>query len=176
MKKIMVFLVFALMIPLVAPVVPVNAAETKIGYVDLRKCVANSAKGRKALDALKAKKDEMQGRLDRNESELGRLKEELDKQGMMLSPDAKREKEKTLQRKVRDYKDMYGDFTEAMKREEEKVTADIIKDLADVIKKVGRDKGYTLILEKSIILWAADSVDLTEEVTSMYDAQKASSK
>jgi outer membrane protein len=175
-KKITVFSVCAVLAVLVAAAISVNAAETKIGYVDLRKCVTSSIAGRKALETLKVKKDEMQIKLDRNESELGRMKEELEKQGMMLSPEAKREKEKTFQRKVRDYKDMYGDFTDVMRREEEKVTADVIKDLAEIIKKVGKQKGYTFILEKGIILWAADSVDLTDDVTSLYDAQRTKAK
>lgn len=176
MKKIGVVSLSVLLVLLMGVAVAVQAAETKIGYVDLRKCVATSSTGRTALEALKAKKDGMQGKLDKNETEVGRLKEELEKQRTLLSPEALREKEKTYQRKVRDYKDMYGDFTEVMRREEEKVTADIIKDLAEIIKQVGKDKGYTLIVEKSVILWAADSVDLTEEVTKLYDAQRAKAK
>jgi outer membrane protein len=148
-------------------------AETKIGYVDLQKCLMQSIKGKKAFEELKAKKEKMQKDLDKRQTNLDQMKASLEKQGMMLSPEAKRAKEKDFQRKLRDFKDMYNDFTEEMKIQEEKKKQIIFKDLSKIIETVGKKGGYALILEKNTsgILWAPDNADLTDVVIKAYDEE-----
>jgi Skp family chaperone for outer membrane proteins len=43
-----------------------------------------------------------------------------------------------------------------------------------VIKKVGEEEGYTLILEKNetIVLHASKAIDLTDRVIKVFDTQK----
>ncbi len=163
---ILTFLMFSVAVPAVV------AAELKVGYVDLQKCLLQSVKGKKFHDALKAKKDKMQSELDRRQSQLDKTKEELDKQGIMLSPQAKQDKEREFQKDLRDFKLMYNDYSEEMKVDEEKYKSEVFKDLSTIIEKVGKDKGYTLILEKSTsgILWAPKTEELTDEVIKAYDA------
>ena len=148
-------------------------AQTKIGYIDLQKCLMESINGTKAFEELKAKKEKMQKDLDKRQAALDQMKVDLEKQGMMLSPEAKRMKERDFQRKLRDFKDMYNDFSEEMKVEEEKRKSSIFKDLSKVIERVGKQQGYALILEKSTsgILWAPDNADLTDVVIKSYDAE-----
>lgn len=150
-------------------------AQTKIGYIDLQKCLMESVNGKQAFEELKAKKAKMQKDLDKRQADLDQMKADLEKQGMMLSPEAKHLKEKDFQRKLRDFKDMYNDFTEVMKIDEEKKKTAIFKDLSKVIEKLGQQQGYSLILEKNTsgILWAPDSADLTAEVIKAYDGQAA---
>lgn len=150
-------------------------AQTKIGYIDLQKCLMESINGKKAFEELKAKKEKMQKDLDKRQTDLDQMKADLEKQGMMLSPEAKRLKERDFQRKLRDFKDMYNDFSEEMKIEEEKRKAAIFKELSKVIEKLGKQQGYALLLEKNTsgILWAPDNADLTDVVIKAYDEQVA---
>lgn len=148
-------------------------AQTKIGYVDLQKCLMQSVKGKKAFEELKAKKEKMQKDLDKRQTDLDQMKADLEKQGMMLSPEAKHTKEKDFQRKLRDFKDMYNDFSEEMKIEEEKRKQVIFKDLSKIIENVGKQQGYSLILEKNTsgILWAPENADITDVVIKAYDTE-----
>ena len=43
-----------------------------------------------------------------------------------------------------------------------------------MIKKLGEDEGYTLVLEKneSIVLFASKTIDVTDRVIKVFDAQK----
>jgi len=43
-----------------------------------------------------------------------------------------------------------------------------------VIKKLGEDEGYSLVLEKNenIVLFASKSIDLTDRVIKLFDTQR----
>ena len=90
----------------------------------------------------------------------------------MLSPEAKYEKEKTLKRKLRDFQEKYRDYTEEMKKEEFKSTKPIIKGMLELANKLGKRKGYTLVLEasKAGIIYAPKSLDITDDVIKAFDA------
>jgi outer membrane protein len=49
----------------------------------------------------------------------------------------------------------------------------ILKDLGQIVEKIGKEEKFSLILEKndSLLLYAADTIDLTEIVIKQYDAQ-----
>jgi len=48
----------------------------------------------------------------------------------------------------------------------------IFTDVQQVIKKVAADEKYTIVLDKRAALLVDDSIDLTDKVMKMYDAQK----
>jgi len=175
LKKTTAILMFVLIPIFFYGMSQAEAAEFKFGYVDLQKCLLKSAEGKKAFSQLKARKAQMQEKLDKYQAELDQLKEEMAKQGLMLSPEAKRDKERAFQRKLRDFNDMLNDFKEEMNREEERHKTRVLKDLADIIEAYGKGKGYTMIFEKTTsgLLWATKSTDLTDEIIKAYDAKKS---
>ena len=71
-----------------------GAEVHKIGVIDLQKCITESKEGRKVFEALKEKKGLMQKKLDKKQTELLQIKEQLEKQTMMLSMDAREDKRK----------------------------------------------------------------------------------
>ena len=93
--------------------------------------------------------DGLQSKLTLKQAELEKMKQDLQKQSVMLSFDAKVEKEQKYQRKVRDFKHKVQNFNEDMKLEEEKLRAKVLTELADVIEKIGKQRGYVVILEKT---------------------------
>ncbi len=155
--------------------VPASAAGVvKIGVFDLQRAINQSRKGQAAEKALRGKYERIQKELKRSEAELARMKKELESQGSMLSPEAKHEKEKTLQRKLRDFQDKYRDYTEEMKKVEYEKTQPIVDGILRSANAIGKEKGYTLILEvsKAGVIYAPDALDITESVIKRFDAGK----
>jgi Skp family chaperone for outer membrane proteins len=74
---------------LVFPISAVGVDANKFGVVDLQRCITESLQGKRIFETLKKKKDEMQVKLDKQQEDLRGLKDELDKQSMMLSMDAR---------------------------------------------------------------------------------------
>ncbi|MGH7589737.1 MAG: OmpH family outer membrane protein, partial [Gemmatimonadota bacterium] len=75
-----------------------EAAGTRIAFVDVQKVLVRSVVGVAAREQLEREKAQMQKDVDTRRSDVDTLREELEKKGLLLSADAKREKEETLQR------------------------------------------------------------------------------
>jgi outer membrane protein len=153
----------------------VRAADTgKIAVVDLQICVRDSIEGKRIFEALKKTKGDMQKKLDVRQEELLKFKEELDKQGMMLSLDAREDKEKEFERRKRELKYYYDDLTEEMRKEEAEARGNIIKELEKVVSDIGSKGGYRMILERrsSGMMYFDKTIDITAEVTKAYDDVK----
>ena len=58
-----------------------------------------------------------------------------------------------------------------MKGLRDKQLAPILKEFYLVVPEVAKKKGYTLILPKSSVVYAADSIDISEEVTKALNAR-----
>ncbi|MBW2622365.1 MAG: OmpH family outer membrane protein [Deltaproteobacteria bacterium] len=159
----------------VATPLAVQAAEVvKIGIVDVQLVITTSTKGQAARKKLLAKAERMRKDLALRKAEIEKSKLELERQASVLDPEIKYQKEKTLQRKIRDFEDQYRDFNEEMKRDEFQNTQPILAAINQVIVSIGKERGFTIILEKrrSGVLYAPDTLDLTEEVKKVFDSNK----
>jgi outer membrane protein len=150
---------------------PLAAQAVKIGVVDLQKFQKNSKSFQKASVVVKKKFDEIQQKLNDERNALAKLDEEFKKQSMMLSLDAQEDKKKELEKKQRQYKFMYDEFTQEMKDTEMDAVKKVMKELEKVVEKMGEKEGYTIILERRTIglLYFNNAIDLTDRVTEAYD-------
>ena len=150
----------------------------KVGIIDLQKCLEESQEGKRVSEILKKKKAVLQTQLDKKQKELLELRKEFEKQAMMLSMDAQEDKRKTIERKTRELEYLLKDLNEEMARAQEKEKRRIFKELGDIIKKMGSEQGFTLIMEKRAggLLYFTESVDLTQKVIVEYNQMKSGSK
>lgn len=155
-----------------------EAAATRIGYVDAQKVLVRSVAGVAAREQLEREKATMQKDIDARRAEVEKLRDELEKKGLVLSADAKREKEETLQRKVRDLRRLADDFQKELERKEQALTQRILLELTTVIERVGKERGYLLILEKrgASVIYGDAEADLTEEIIKVFDQEKGKEK
>ena len=156
------------------PVSAMAADSFKVGVVDLHRCIQESIEGKKAKDKLQTKKDDMQKKLDERQNKLLELKKELEKQSMMLSMDAKEDKEKEFERQRREFKYFYDDISNQMRKAEAEIRKDLLGDLEKVVKDIGGKGNFTLIFERrsSGIMYLQDTIDITDEVLKAYDLTK----
>ena len=117
---------------------------------------------------------EYEGTIDTRQKEIKKLKEELEKQAMLLSEDARGAKERDYQQKVKEFQRFTKDIQEELQQKDNDFTKQILEELFKVIKEVGEKEGYTLILEQSesSILYADEKVNLTDKVIKAFDAKK----
>ncbi|MHB1398943.1 MAG: OmpH/Skp family outer membrane protein [Trichloromonadaceae bacterium] len=153
---------------------PALAVENKIGYVDLQKALNTSEAGKAAKEKISKKVKEYEGTIDTRQKEIKKLKEELEKQAMLLSEDARGAKERDYQQKVKEFQRFTKDIQEELQQKDNEFTKQILEELFKVIKDVGEKEGYTLILEQSesSILYADEKVNLTDKVIKAFDAKK----
>jgi len=149
----------------------VQAAEIKVAYVDMQEALNISEAGKKAKEVFKGEVDRLQKDLDKHQAELKAMNDELEKQSLILSEETRLKKEKEYQEKLKEFQRFYQDSQEKLQEKDAQLTRTIIIDLRNIIAGMGRDKGYTFILEKneSNMLYADKSIDLTADVVKKYN-------
>jgi outer membrane protein len=145
------------------------AAELKVAFVDMQRALNESNAGKKAKGDFRAEIMRLQSRLERQQSEVQALKDELDKKGMLMREDERRNLQDDYTRKLRDFERSYKDSKDELQQKDNEVTGAIIRDLAYVVRNVGERDGYTVVLEKGSLLWATPSIDITSEVIREYN-------
>ena len=161
-----------------APAAAAAPAATRIAYIDVQRVLARSSAGVAAREQLEREKTGMQKEMDGKRQELEKLRDELEKKGPLMTPDARREKQEAFERKRRDAARMMDDFQKELEKKEQTLLQRVLQELSGVIDKVGKDKGYYMILEKrgASVLYASPDSDLTDEVIRAYDNQAPAKK
>ena len=150
------------------------AEDIKVGSVDIQRAVNECNAGKEAKKVIAKELEKFQHLYGEKQKELQGMKESLEKQVLMLNPDARAAKEKDLQAKGREFQRWMEDTQNEIKQKGAEMERNISLGLQKVIQKVGADEGYTFILEKNenIVLFSSKAIDLTDKVIKLYDAQK----
>lgn len=147
----------------------------KIGFIDIQRVLVRSAAGVAAREQLEKDKASMQHEIDAKRQELDRLRDELEKKGSLMSADTRRDKEDTLERRRRDAARLADDFQRELARKERQLLVKVQQQLAGVIERLGKQKGYFMIVERrgAGVLYHAPEADLTDEIIRAYDQEAA---
>jgi outer membrane protein len=166
--------------PAPAPAAPASTApaSTKIGYIDVQRVLARSAAGVAAREQLEKERASIQKDMDGRRVELEKLREELEKKGALMTPDARREKQEQFERKRRDAARAADDYQKELEKKEGVLLQKVLQEVGGVIEKVGKEKNYYMIVEKrnAGVLYAANDADLTDEVIRAYDRDAGGKK
>lgn len=144
--------------------------EVKIAYVDSQKVLNSLDDWKKVMDVLQGEENSLKEGLNKRETALIKERDELEKQGYLLSPETKAKRIEDYQKKVIELERFLQNSKETLQRKGIQLTEKIRMDVRDIIKKIGQDGGYAMILEMSEgrILYAPKSLDLTSEVIKRY--------
>ena len=123
------------------------AAESKIGFINLREIMQSSNAGKKAGEEFKKLFDKKREDIAAAERDLKKLKDELDKQGPIMTENARREKGTAYQRKLRDYQLLVEDTNKELKLSDREVTGKLIPEITKAVRKVAEKEKYTLVID-----------------------------
>ncbi len=149
------------------------SADLKLAYVDMQRALNDSNAGKRAKGEFRSEISRLQSKLQRQQQEVQALKDELERKGPLMRDDERRNLQDDYTRKLRDFERSYKDSKDELQQRDNEVTGAIIRDLAYVVRNVGERGGYTVVLEKGSLLWAAPSIDITDEVIREYNASGA---
>jgi len=148
------------------------AADIKIGYVDFARVQQESKAGKQAYKSIEKMFNDKQSQLDQRQKEIEKLMGELEKQSSLLSEDVKRQKEDKLQKDYKELQRFKADSEDELNKKKSEMAKQMYGEVAAIINKYGKQEGYTLILEKSMVLFAPEGVDVTDKVIKSYDETK----
>jgi outer membrane protein len=162
-----IFLVAGMIIMLALPLTA--RGQLTIGYIDLQKVMVESDKGKQAKQTLTQEAEKLKKNLDTKQDELQKMKDAIEKQGTTITPEARTEREKQYQNKLKDYQRLANDYQTELQQKDMEVTQKMLKDLEEVIKSVGEKDKYTLIVEKSQVLFATPAIDITPKIITLFN-------
>lgn len=145
-------------------------AEVKVALVDMQRAINDCDAGKKAKAQFRAKIMQVQGRLQKEQAEVQALKEELEKKGMLMRQDERQNLEDQYTHKLRAFEQEYKNTRDDLREKDVQMTGAIVRDLTHVVHTLGRQQGYTLVVEKASILYAVPAVDITDQVIRSYNA------
>jgi outer membrane protein len=150
------------------------AADFKIAYVDIQRAVNECNAGKDAKKAITKEVEKFQRQIADKQKELQTMKESLEKQAPMLNTDARANREKEYQNKLREFQRWGEDTQNEINQKRMEMERNISIGLQKVIQKVGADEGYTFILEKNenVVLYISKTLDITDRMIKAHDAQK----
>lgn len=141
-----------------------TSSSHKIGFVDLQRTLSETKAGKTAKKRLESDKKKKQRELDQKQQALQKAAVELDKQRMMLKPDVLQKRERELQEKYVKLQETYMQLQQGLVAQEAELVKEIFGKAAPVIKQIAEEKGYTMIVDKTMVLWAKADLDITSEV------------
>ncbi|EGJ51073.1 OmpH family outer membrane protein [Desulfocurvibacter africanus] len=141
-------------------------AEVKIGIVNIQDVLEKSEPGQSVMAEFQGKADEVKKELEKRKNELEKLRGEMEKQSLVLSQDAKQDKELEFKRKVRDYQDYVQVTQRNLQVENDKLSKPIMETLGEVLKDFGKKNKFTMIVDVKTpgVVYTDEANDVTKQV------------
>lgn len=162
-----------LLVALLAFAPAASAQSLKVGVFDPARILSNSKLGQKLQDDLN------QFRVTK-EAELRRTQEDFDKRLQQykagvdtMSPERREEVEGDLGTRRRDLERDARDADAELTRRRQKAVRDIEQEVAAILDDYGKRNGFTLVLQRDLCAFAADSIDISDELVKLLDARTA---
>ncbi len=148
------------------------AAEQKIGFVDLHRALNEVDEGKAATALLKRDFDEKQRQLDGKKAEFDKLQADLEKQAVVMSDAAKKERANELDRRARELQGLFVQLQKDLSDRERDATKGIYERMAVIVREIAEAEGFSIVLEKGAgVIYAPTSLDLTNELIRKYNSR-----
>ncbi|MBI4384173.1 MAG: OmpH family outer membrane protein [Nitrospinae bacterium] len=143
--------------------------DAKIGFVDLQKAVSGTKEWKKEFATFKTDFQKEKSVIAEKEKSIRQELEDLNKQGFVLSPDLKKKKEEGFMKDKREFERYVQDRNEEYNRKEKQITDNLLQKMIKVVQAMGKEKKYTMILERSAVFYFSPDDDLTDLAIKAYD-------
>jgi len=148
-----------------------QAPGFKIAYVSLPKFAEKSNRHKAVEKRLRDQMAKLQAEFEKKKEELNSLQEELKKQGPMLKEDTLNAKIKEIGLKKMELELFEKQAQTQIQNEQREMMEIFRRDNTKIIADIRKEKNYTLIFTSEALLGADESMDITDEVIRIYDAQ-----
>ena len=168
-QRLLIGAIFGAFLAVTFAAVPAHA-EFKFAYVDVQRALNECDAGKRAKADFQGRVTSLEGRLQRQQTEVQSLKDQMEKKGMLMNPDQRQALQDQYMEKLKNFERDYKDSKDELQAKDQEITAKIVHDLAQVIRTLGERDNYTLVFEKGSILWGAPGIDITDQVIRAYNA------
>ena len=144
-----------------------QAAEVKIGVIDFQQVVEKSEPGQRVEAGLKKEGERIEAELTKDQDELKALKEKMEREAMVMSREAREEKEIEFRVKARNFQEKEQEFRKMYVEKRNKEVNNLRKVVVEIAQEIGKKEGFTMVMSNAGVLYNDPAIDLTDKVVAM---------
>lgn len=164
---------FRISLATLALISTVAHAEFKAAYVDIQRAVQEVDEGKAAKARLQKMADEKQKAFEKEQNQLKAELEAYTRQKAAMDDKVAAQKEGELQKKMFEFQQRAEKLRTELAESERKELGTIFPKLETLLGQIAQREGLTMVFDRSSsgLAWAPPSLDLTNELIRMYNAQ-----
>lgn len=142
------------------------SAEDRIAVLDTQQAVLGTEFAREKIAEFQKRQDyqDAMGKLRGLESEIKQAIEDFKKNELVLTPEQKEERNKSVTQKQAQFQGLARDIQTAEQRFAQQLLAEQKDRLEEAVRKIIEDEGITLLLNRQAVLHAEGSYNITDKV------------
>ncbi len=145
-------------------------AQLKVGVVDMRRAILESAEIKKISAEMEAKYKPRQDEGQRMAKQLQDIQTQIQNGQGKLSQSALTELQTQGQRRQRDLQRLSDDLQADIERDRQDILTKAQANMQAVVKKLAEDKGLDLVVDVTSTLYYKTALDLTNDAITGYNA------
>lgn len=153
-------------------------AQNKVGTINIQQAIVSTKDGQKAAAELQTRFEPRRKEIEKANAGVQALQEQYKKLGTVGSDEAKRKLQSDIEMKTKSLQRESEDAQAEFDQEQQKVLNELGGRIMQVINKYATDNGFSMILDISSpqtpVIWASNTLDITNEVIKLYDANAPS--
>jgi Skp family chaperone for outer membrane proteins len=155
----------------------------RVGVIDMARVSAESALGKSYAGQLEKLQNDINAAVTQKQSELGKmdaalktLQDELEKQGAVLSAEARDKKQQEITRRARDRQAFFEDgqaeinrMRERAQQQAQTINNEFQLKVRPIVEVVAKEKGFDLVLDSQVAFTINREYDITPQVIAKAD-------
>ena len=148
-------------------------APTKVAIIHVQNAILSTKDGQKAASELSTRFAPKKSELEKKQTAITGLQDQLRKGSATMSEDAKAKLMRDIDANNKSLQRETEDAQADLDQEQGKVMQELGNKVMAVIEKYATQNGYALVLDVSNpqtpVLWAASAIDITNDIVKLYD-------
>jgi outer membrane protein len=145
----------------------------KVGVINIQGAIISTKDGQKAASEIQTRFNPKKAELDKRQSDIGQLQDQLNRGRNTLSEEAQQKLVREIDQKTKALNRDTEDARAELDQEQQKLMGELFSRVQVVLDKYAKDNGYTLILDISSpqtpVMYASNAIDVTREIIELYD-------
>ncbi|MGD9227098.1 MAG: OmpH family outer membrane protein [Desulfobacterales bacterium] len=142
-----------------------DAADVaKIGILNMQRVLSTSDPGKSAQAEIKKQRDKMLQDLKEKGAEIDALGKQFERESMVMSKEKREEKEREYRIRINDFKSLEKRYNSESQDLQKRLMKKIVEDVYALVEEIGKNEGYLLIVRSESVMYAPNSIDITDEL------------
>jgi outer membrane protein len=150
---------------------PAAPGPVKVGSIDVARVIETSEKGKEVREKVLQLRKDKERLLSTKGEDLNKLRQDFLQKSVTLSDRARLDKEQEIRQKEMEFQALSETSRQEVLMEGRKLQTLMLRELSEVVRQIGQQEGFTIIVDRDATLYVSDAIDLTEKVIQQYNAQ-----